>query len=366
MFKKLLNKIGIGSASVNLVLESDHVRVGEELLGTIMIKGGNSETKVDAVNVNVVMNTRHGDDETTHEIAKLQIVQGLVVREGDDLRYPFRYTLPVVPQSSPYVKFSLHTELDIPGAVDKHDFDDFIVLPAAPVGVIQEALHHLGFAPKEDSGEMEGRYQKFEYKPVAGAFQGRLSELEAIFLLEETGVRMYVELDHKTGGFGKEIETTPTVFIGYDHLSSVESACAVLVDFLEHEIHNAGYAASHAVHAPSHHAPHHHHEFHGSDLGNAVATGIVSGLVAAAVDVVVEEMVEDAIENALGLDDFQASIDESVANLEAISAEMDQSIANLEAAIQDYDDAVEDLEEAVEEYEEATDYSSDDSSSDED
>ena len=94
MFKKLLNKIGIGSASVNLVLESDRARVGEELRGTIMIKGGNGETKVDAVNVNLIMNVKHGEDEQTHEIAKINIVQGLVVREGDDLQFPLRYTLP--------------------------------------------------------------------------------------------------------------------------------------------------------------------------------------------------------------------------------------------------------------------------------
>jgi sporulation-control protein len=298
------------------------------------------------------MNVKHGDDEQTHEIAKINIVQGLVVREGDDLQFPLRYTLPSLPQSSHYVKFSVHTELDIPGAVDKHDFDDFYVLPAEPVGLIQEGIHHLGFAPKEDSGEMEGHFQKFEYKPVGGAFQGRLSELEAIFLLEEEGVRLYVELDHKSGGFGKEIETTPTVFIGYGHLTSVENAKAVLVDFLEQEIHSAGHGAhGHVAHASHGHHESHGHHAHDSELGSAIVGGLVGGLVAAAVDEIVEEIVEDAIEDALGLDDFQDSIDESVANLEAISAEMDASIANLEAAIEDYDDAVEDLEEAVEEYE---------------
>lgn len=300
MFKKLLNKMGIGLASVNLVLESDRVRVGDEILGTIMIKGGSAETKIDAVNVIVNMKTRHGDDETIHELAKLQTVQHLVVHEGDDLQFPFRYPLPLVPQSSPYVKYSLHTELDIPGALDKHDFDDLIVFPAEPIGILQEALHHLGFAPKEDSGEMEGHYQKFEYKPIHGAFFGRLSELEVIFLLEESGVRLHVELDHKTGFFGREIETTPTVLIGYEHLESIESAAEILLDFLEHESMNVRLAIANERHHDHHH--HHHHDHHDhrysfeTEVNEAVVAAVASGLVEAAIEELVEEAIEDETE----------------------------------------------------------------------
>lgn len=355
MFKKLLNKIGIGTASVNLVLDADRARVGEDLVGSIMITGGSSETKVDAVNVNLIMKTKQGDSEHEHHVAKIPVVKGLVVGSGENLQFPIRFTLPALPQSSRYVTYSLHTELDIPGAVDKHDFDDFYVLPAQPVAVLQDALHHLGFEPKSDSGEMEGPYQKFEYKPTSGAYKGRLSELEVIFLLEEEGVRLYVELDHKSGYFGKEIESTPTVFIGYGHLNSVESAQAIWTDFLEQEISHVAHGSAHVSHAPhAGHAPHGHHSDHdGPGLGTTLAAAAVGGLVAAAAGAVVEELVEDAIEEALGLDDFQASIDDSVAALEASAAELDAIAANLEDISDDYDQAVADIEDAVEDYEEA-------------
>jgi sporulation-control protein len=236
MFKKLLNKIGIGTASVNLVLEADRARVGEDLAGSILIAGGSSETRIDAVNVNLIMKTKQADSEHEHSVLRVPVVHGLVVAPEENLQFPLRFTLPALPQSSRYVTYTLHTELDIPGAVDKHDFDEFYVLPAQPVAVLQDALHHLGFTPKPDSGEMEGQFQKFEYRPTSGAYKGRLSELEVIFVLEEEGVRLYVELDHKFGFFGQEIESTPTVFIGYGHLNTVESAQAILADFLEQEI----------------------------------------------------------------------------------------------------------------------------------
>ncbi|PWK11303.1 sporulation protein [Tumebacillus permanentifrigoris] len=236
MFKNLFHKLGVSSATVNLVLDSDRVRVGEEVVGAVLITGGKTETQIDAVNVHLTMKNKQGDEERTYEIAKINVATGLVVREGESLQFPLRYTLPVLPQSSHYVSFTLHTELDIPGAVDKHDFDNFYVLPAQPIAVIQETLYHLGFEPKADSGELEGHHQKFEYKPTRGAYRGRLTELEAIFLLEDEGVRIYVELDHRSGLFGQEVETTPTVFIGYEHLNSVESCKAVFIDFLEQEI----------------------------------------------------------------------------------------------------------------------------------
>lgn len=357
MFKKLLNKMGIGSASVNLVLNQDRARIGEDIVGTIMIKGGNSETKIDAVNVNFTMNSRRGNDEQTHEIAKINVVRGLVVQAGEDLQFPFRYTLPVVPQSSSFVKYTLHTELDIPGAVDKHDFDDFYVLPAQSVAVIQEAIHHLGFEPKQDSGELEGQFQKFEYKPIAGQFLGRLSELEVIFLLEEQGVRLHVELDHKSGFFGREIETTPTVFIGYGHLNSVDSCSAVLLDFLEREISNVAYVAnqSHGYGQPHSYGNAGHHDSHGHrahdhnegpGLGTALAAAALGGLVGVAV----EKMTENAIERAFGLDDYQASIDEAVARLEATQADLDAAAARAQEAADAYDAAAEDLQIAVDDY----------------
>jgi sporulation-control protein len=244
MFKKILHKLGIGSAEVNLVLHNEHVRVGDEVTGVLIVKGGNADTQVDAIRVELEQRALVEKDDHTHELHNVvhavTVATGLIVKPGEERTFPFRFEVPGVPQSSRFVRYGFNTRLDIPGAVDKHDFDEVIIYPSVPLAVLQEAIQSLGFAETYESGMYDGRVQEFEYKPHGGPFYGRLSEFEAIFWHEETGIRLYAELDRKARGilgvFGAEFEQRASTLIPYEDLESVDTAAEAIARFLHSQL----------------------------------------------------------------------------------------------------------------------------------
>lgn len=245
MFKKFLSKIGIGAATVNLVLDQTTARIGEEVTGTIHIEGGNVDQQVDAIFVNLDIEAKKGDQLLHRKVDSVRVATNLQIKTGEKTQLPFRYVIPELPTTTKRVSYTFHTSLDIPGAIDKHDFDKFVIQPRASVAMVKDALQALGFQESYDSGEFDGYYQEFEYRATGGAFKGRIDELELIFLPVEEGVQLHVELDKRgrgLGGFLAEAmdldEQYAAVLLPNEVLTSREATMNALVQFLEAELNN--------------------------------------------------------------------------------------------------------------------------------
>jgi sporulation-control protein len=283
MLKKFLSKIGIGAATVDLVLDQQTARVGEEATGTIIINGGNVDQQIDAIFVNLDIEAKRGDHTARRKVDSVRVATNLQIKAGENMQMPFHYVIPELPQSTKYVSYTFHTSLDIPGAIDKHDFDRFIIQPRASVGLVKEALQAMGFQESYDSGEFDGYFQEFEYKVHSGPFRGRIDELELIFLPVAEGVEMHVELDKRgrgLGGFLAEAldrdEQYAVALIPNEALTSRDAVIEALTRFLEAELNNPH--PNRYPTLPRHqHKGHHGHHGHRKHGGGSIAGAVVGG-----------------------------------------------------------------------------------------
>lgn len=245
MFKKFLSKIGIGAATVDLILDNNSSRVGEEVTGKIQIQGGNVDQQIGSIYVNLEIRVHSEEKIVQRRVESVLIAKNVTIGAGQHTQFPFRYTLPELPQSSKMVFYNFHTTLNIPGAINKHDSDTFYVLPRPSVALVQEALKSLGFQESHDSGEFNGFYQEFEYKVATGPFLGRIDELEVVLFPVQDGVHLHIELDKRgrgLGGFLAEAfdmdEQYAEIVFRHDTLTSRESVQKALTAFLEAELNN--------------------------------------------------------------------------------------------------------------------------------
>lgn len=286
MFKKFLSKIGIGSASVNLILEDVSGRIGEQVVGHILVEGGAVDQKIDAIDVDFILEARLGDKTARTTIETIAVARDLHVPSGKQIEYPFAHQLPELPISSQYVRYTYHTRLDIPEAIDKHDFDQFYVQPSLSVATAIGAFHALGFYDKHDSGVFNGRYQEFEYAPLSGSesgpFAGRIDELTVVYLSEEDGVRLHIELDKTTKGlFGALAdkldldESHFTLFLSYHSLQDSDATLQTIRRSLEAELNNPN--PSRYPTLPKAH-PHGQHKHRGGGAGSGLLGGIAGGI----------------------------------------------------------------------------------------
>jgi len=248
MFKKILNSLGVGTATVNLELHNEQVRIGDTVTGTIYVKGGSDETRIDAIHVDLTMKALVKKDDHQHEttvrLDRVTVTGGLTIKPGEQQSFPFRFVVPFAPLSSRYVKHYFNTSLDIPKAIDKHDYDELIIHPSKDVQTVIEGIEKLGFRESADSGRYDGRrYQEFEFKPTAGRYRGQLDEIEVIFLPDPNGVRMHLELDRKNRGlFGALLddldldESKHTVLVARDLLDSAQDVADALGQWIDGEL----------------------------------------------------------------------------------------------------------------------------------
>ncbi|MBF7083620.1 sporulation protein [Desulfallas sp. Bu1-1] len=208
MLKKILSSIGIGSATVDLVLPGARFRAGQTINGVLIVNGGTVEQAINKVILQLVVQSTYGDGDdkkhVTGVVDSAVIAGDFIVRPGDkDLEIPVKYTLPEnIPVTTGPTKLYFITTMDISAAVDPKDRDPVEILPCPRLETVMRALEkELGFHRQRGTGGFNGRWQKFEYRP-SNFMRGRLDELEVIYLLEQNGIRLIMEIDKKARGLG--------------------------------------------------------------------------------------------------------------------------------------------------------------------
>lgn len=218
-FKKGLASIfGIGGTKVDTVLNSRNVYVGEKITGNINIFGGEVEQFIDkvVVSVNTTYEVEHGDNKynDTKTIQEFKVEIDKIVYPNEDISIPFSFELSEnCPISKGNSRTVISTRLDIENAVDNHDGDSINVLPNRYMQNVLDAIGSLGFRTKEIETIKghNGRYgfvQEFEFVPYSGSFRGKLDELELIFLNDENGSKLYLQVDRKVRGLGSFLAET--------------------------------------------------------------------------------------------------------------------------------------------------------------
>lgn len=246
MFQKILASIGIGSAKVNLELPSSQAELGGTLEGMVKIEGGSVEQQVDKIYINMVLTSKYGTgDETKHihkVVAEAQVAGNMTIKPGQKEEIPVSFRIPIdCPISKGRTKYYLQTGLDIAQAIDPKDHDEIVVVPNLYLKMVFDSLRNLGFQEKPRSGDYNGRYQEFEYRPTT--FMAReLEEIEIYPVAGQRELSLVIQLDKKnTGLFGSLLdefdfdERFVRVNLPYIQMGSADQVEGMIRELIERE-----------------------------------------------------------------------------------------------------------------------------------
>ncbi|RSM86569.1 sporulation protein [Kibdelosporangium aridum] len=217
VFKKMLQKLGVGGPSVDTVLADPRVMPGGTLTGEVRILGGESEAEIEHIALSLVTRVERGDHgQGMVEFHRVVVAGPTKLAAKQERTIPFSIPVPfetpiteVGGQRLPRMDLGLRTELSIAKAVDKGDLDPVYVVPLESQDAVLEAFGQLGFHFKSadlEAGRIYGIrqelpfFQEIEFYPPQ-QFAGRINEVELTLVASHEGLVVVLEAD-KRGGFG--------------------------------------------------------------------------------------------------------------------------------------------------------------------
>ncbi|MBA4601778.1 sporulation protein [Thermoactinomyces sp. AMNI-1] len=196
MFKTLLAKMGKGGAQIDLVLEQDHVRLGDPVKGKLVIRGGIIEQKIKKIDIDLMIHIRIGQRVYSHSIAQFPFHSPFLVHPSEVVTFPFSYQLPSNLLVSGYtVSYQFITHLDIVAGTNYTDTDPMIITPPHYFQQLLNALEQLGFHEKYGSRSYDGMMQSFEFTPTS-FLKKEVKEMEFVAAIGNDTISLFLQLFH--------------------------------------------------------------------------------------------------------------------------------------------------------------------------
>jgi len=210
---KFLASIGIGSAKVDTRIFRSQLVPGGNVEGIVQIRGGNVEQSIGSIYLSLLTTylQKQGDNKVTvqTEIGRYRLTQSLVIQPNEVKEIPFSFRLPLdTPITIGKTRVWVQTGLDIKNALDPSDQDYISIVPTPLMDAFLRSLNELGFYLRNaDCEQAKGIFrnrlpfiQEFEFVPATGPFKGKLDELEVVFLPNDNGLQVLMEVDRKARG----------------------------------------------------------------------------------------------------------------------------------------------------------------------
>ncbi|CAH0313435.1 Sporulation-control protein spo0M [Peribacillus sp. Bi96] len=298
MFKKILASLGKGAATVDLQCDNRNYQAGENIQGEVIIQGGEVEQKINQLTVRLMMNVVLKQGSVSKEVAHIPLVNRDRILSKERKVIPFHYVLPTnIPISRGTVSYYLDTHLDIEGGFDRKDVDRLVIQSQESIQSIFNAMSQLGFRETADSGKLDQYGQEFAFFPTQ-QYLGQVNEVEMRFANEESGIRVWMEVDCKSGY--KEIEAKREFHLNQNVLEHEAELEKLLGKYISEAIEQP-YAFSQPFSYSTNHQ-----QVHTSQMGNAIP-GMIGGLAVGVLGTMlltemmegfdVEEMFEEATED---------------------------------------------------------------------
>lgn len=216
-FKKLLARLGIGSARVDTRLEHDTVRAGGDLRGLVFVQGGHTPQRIDRIELHLMAQYLQRDNDRRSALNAIvrtwRIANPFTLQPREERELPFSLRVPVhTPITERGAPVWIKTALDIDNALNPEDSDRIHVLPHAFLQTVLDAVQHLGFQWKNawcEAGPPLGRDEPFvqELEFDAGpAWQGPPRTLALLPFPREDGLELVLDLDRGPRGLTSLLE----------------------------------------------------------------------------------------------------------------------------------------------------------------
>lgn len=244
MFKNLFAKIGIGAASIDLVLDKDAACMGETIHGQIKLRGGSVAQEINGIQVDLHLVSQYRKED---ELKMIDIVVGSVkleqiftIQPEQETVFDFQFTIPLtLPVTAVNTKFYFKTNLDVENALDRTDKDYIHIYPSGYYRAFLEGLVQLGCRIQSDY--YDGRTQVLKLATTHW-MAGKLDELE--FKVDISAITQNIrgtcEIDKKTSGvFGALTDALDLdeyeghFYFGVPELQSAGHAAYAIQQFVE-------------------------------------------------------------------------------------------------------------------------------------
>jgi len=237
-----LSRVGIGSATVDTILESDTVQPGDSIDAHVEIEGGSDTQEVDELELAVATayQVPSGDDDvdySTAEINEIELTDGFTIEpevertiEVPPIEIPVT-TPATISQTSVWIQ----TGLEIDWSVDPTDEDKLTVEPGPYLETLLAAIENLGlqldFADNVQSSFGPHKFaQFFEYEDYGGSEWNNLDDIE--FFVAPAADRLTVQAaieSASTGLFEGDEERSEFTVTSTD-VDTVESTVRSVID----------------------------------------------------------------------------------------------------------------------------------------
>lgn len=209
MFKRFLSKIGIGSASIDFVLQKDYYETGENIVGAVHVKGGSVDEEIQEIELKLVCESKYVTGDTTHhvrEVVSETKIPGFRLAAGEAKSFDVTIRVPRnIPISASTTFYYVATDLEIDAALDPTDRDYVKIGPSGLLHNVLEGLNQLGIRISAEG--YTGREQILYFKATDWK-RGELDELEFHYVVRD--------IEHQFTGFFEVEKKTRSAFL--DHL----------------------------------------------------------------------------------------------------------------------------------------------------
>lgn len=157
-FRKLLSALGVGAPEVATELDRTQYLPGEEITGTVTVRGGEADVEIERLTVELLVRFEgHGDEARyLHRMASQEFPGPFTLAAGESRIEKFSIPLPLAmplthangrPLQGAYC--AVRTELAVDKAVDRADVDVVEVHALPSQAAVLRALEELGFRHRE-------------------------------------------------------------------------------------------------------------------------------------------------------------------------------------------------------------------------
>jgi sporulation-control protein len=239
----ILNRIGIGSAEVDTILETETVQPGDAIPARVEITGGSDEQQVEDIDLAVMTRYENESDEaTTYDsiaIHKTELTDGFTIEAGEertidagDIEIPLS-TPPTVGKTTVWID----TGLDIDWSIDPSDEDSLEVEPGPYVAAMMDAVEELGFSLRSVKNVQSGGFgsrgfvQEFEYRPSHGSqYASDLDEIELFPTRNGDSLDLAIEVDKRGVSLLESDETHHSIQVASTDVEDVRAQIGSVID----------------------------------------------------------------------------------------------------------------------------------------
>ena len=206
IINKIMANVGIGSASVDTIIENPRVCAGDKIKGYININGGTTPQKIDDIYLYVMTKLEKESNNiklvTNDKIQQIVIPVSKTIAVGENLRIPFDFILhnqtPITTIKTPVW---IHTGLDIKSAVDPKDNDSLQICANPYFQIILDAIERLELVIYKVTNVEDFYYsnmpflQEIEFRPT-GSLKYEIDNLKLMYILYETNIELIMDLNN--------------------------------------------------------------------------------------------------------------------------------------------------------------------------